>query len=143
MRRTLAERIAAFEASDVYPVVTAEFCAGRDPAAVAEAVLAGGAKVIQIREKTMPDGAFLKLLRRVRLIADRYGALLIAEELGLEPADFWYAGDTGTDMRCASAAGMETIGVLWGYRPREELIASGARELAADPVELTDLVRRP
>ena len=79
MYRTLAERIAAFEASDVYPVVTAEFCAGRDPAAVAEAVLAGGAKVIQIREKTMPDGAFLELLRRVRRLADRYGALLIAD----------------------------------------------------------------
>ena len=80
MPRTLAERIAAFEASDVYPVVTAEFCAGRDPAAVAEAVLAGGAKVIQIREKTMPDGEFLQLLRRVRILADRYGALLIADD---------------------------------------------------------------
>ena len=35
---------------------------------------------------------------------------------------------------------METVGVLWGFRPREELVASGAKHLIAEPRELLDLV---
>ena len=77
---SLAECIARFESSDVYPVVTSAFCAGRNPCDVADAILAGGARVIQIREKEMPDGPFCELLRAVRVIADKYGALLIADD---------------------------------------------------------------
>lgn len=68
------------------------------------------------------------------------GALRIAKELGLTPGDFWYVGDTGTDMCCGNAAGMATVGVLWGFRPQEELIASGAGHLIAHPLELLTLV---
>ena len=78
--RTLAERIEAFRLSDVYPVVTAEFCAGRSPEETAESILKGGAKILQIREKTMPDGDFLPLLKRIRTLAWEYGALLIADD---------------------------------------------------------------
>ena len=78
--RSLAERIALFESSDVYPVVTSDFCAGRNPCDVADAVLSGGARVIQIREKDMPDGPYFELLRACRAIADKYGALLIADD---------------------------------------------------------------
>ena len=70
---------------------------------------------------------------------DPAGALLIARKLGVDPADCLYVGDTSTDMNCGSAAGMETVGVLWGYRPREELTANGARRLISDPMELIDL----
>ena len=52
---TLNERVEAFRRTDVYPVVTSGFCAGRDPVAVAASLLAGGARILQIREKTMPD----------------------------------------------------------------------------------------
>lgn len=78
--RSLGERIALFEKSDVYPVVTSSFCAGRSPCDVADAVLSGGARVIQIREKEMPDGPYFELLRACRVIADKYGALLIADD---------------------------------------------------------------
>ncbi len=76
----------------------------------------------------------------VPLKPDPAGALLIAKELNLPPEAFLYVGDTGTDMSCGSAAGMETVGVLWGYRPREELIMNGARQLIAAPEELLPLV---
>lgn len=72
---------------------------------------------------------------------DPAGALLIAEELGLSPQAFLYVGDSGTDMRCGAAAGMDTVGVLWGFRPREELTAAGARYLAASPDEILDLIQ--
>ena len=42
------------------------------------------------------------------------GALLLAEELGVLPGDCLYIGDTDVDMETGRAAGMETVGVLWG-----------------------------
>ena len=77
---TLAERIEAFRSTDVYPVVTSEFCAGRPAADVAASILAGGARILQIREKTMPDRPFLDLLRQVRKLTWDHGALLIVDD---------------------------------------------------------------
>ncbi|MCR4886206.1 MAG: HAD family hydrolase [Clostridiales bacterium] len=71
---------------------------------------------------------------------DPAGALAIADGLGLSPRDFLYVGDSGTDMRCGAAAGMSTVGVLWGFRPREELDAAGAQFLIAEPAELLPLL---
>lgn len=76
----------------------------------------------------------------VPLKPDPAGALLIAQALSVDPADCWYVGDTSMDMNCGNAAGMETVGVLWGFRPREELIAGGAQHLIAEPRELLELV---
>lgn len=90
-----------------------------------------------------PDVRFAAIRGRVEgvpLKPDPTGALLIAQVLNLTPDDFWYVGDTSMDMNCGNAAGMETVGVLWGFRPREELVASGARRLIADPQELLQLV---
>ena len=89
-----------------------------------------------------PDVHFSIIRGRVEgvpLKPDPAGALAIAAELGLQPADCWYVGDTSTDMKCGSNAGMETIGVLWGYRPREELTANGARHLVSEPKEIVEL----
>jgi len=71
---------------------------------------------------------------------DPAGALKIAGKLGIAPGDFLYAGDTAADIRCARAAGMAAVGVLWGFRPREELAAAGADYLIAAPGELLDLL---
>lgn len=59
-------------------------------------------------------------------------ALEIAGRLGIPPAEFLFIGDTGIDMQAAEAAGMFPVGVLWGFRPAEELIAAGAKVLAVD-----------
>jgi phosphoglycolate phosphatase len=67
-------------------------------------------------------------------------ALDIASRLGLEPAALAFVGDSATDMRTAVNAGMEAIGVAWGYRDREELLAAGARRVAADCAELLALL---
>jgi phosphoglycolate phosphatase len=67
---------------------------------------------------------------------DPSGALEIAREAGLSPVEFVYLGDTDTDMRTAVAAGMHPVGALWGFRPAEELLGHGAKELIAKPGEL-------
>lgn len=51
-----------------------------------------------------------------------------------------YVGDTDTDMRTGRNAGVRTIGCLWGFRDRDELLASGADALAASPRDLPSLI---
>ncbi len=90
-----------------------------------------------------PDVSFSVIRGRtegIPLKPDPTGALLIAQAFGAAPADCLYVGDTGTDMTCGKNAGMETVGVLWGYRPREELTANGARHLISEPMELLALL---
>lgn len=71
---------------------------------------------------------------------DPAGALAVADEMGLAPADFLYLGDTGTDMHCAVNAGMHPVGVLWGFREEKELRESGAKAVIAEPMELMELL---
>ena len=71
---------------------------------------------------------------------DPAGALRIMETLGLKKEDVWYVGDTGTDIQCGNAAGLDTVGVLWGFRPRRELEENGAKELVSSPMEFMRLV---
>jgi phosphoglycolate phosphatase len=67
---------------------------------------------------------------------DPSAALEIARGLGILPADFIFLGDSGVDMQTAAAAGMFAVGALWGFRSAEELLAAGARLLAAEPAGL-------
>jgi phosphoglycolate phosphatase len=75
---------------------------------------------------------------------DPSGALEVSEALKIAPSHFLYVGDTDTDMRTASAAGMWGLGALWGFRDAQELTAAGAKALLASPEELLDyLPHRP
>jgi phosphoglycolate phosphatase len=67
---------------------------------------------------------------------DPAGALEIARSLDFPPESFLYLGDTGIDMKTANAARMFAVGVLWGFRPREELQNHGAQALIEKPEEL-------
>lgn len=44
----------------------------------------------------------------------------------LEPCDAVMVGDSGIDIRTAIAAGIDSIGVSWGFRFADELYAAGA-----------------
>lgn len=74
---------------------------------------------------------------------DPAGALAAAQALNLMPQDILYVGDTSIDMRTARAAGMDAVGVLWGFRDAEELHAAGAARLISDPAELVPLALSP
>lgn len=49
------------------------------------------------------------------------GVLYLAEKLGVSIDEVVYVGDTSTDMMTGTNAGAFTVGVLWGFRDREEL----------------------
>ena len=64
----------------------------------------------------------------------------VMQEFGARGEDCVYVGDTDTDMRTGKNANLYTIGVLWGFRGREELEASGADVIAATPAELYNFI---
>ena len=70
---------------------------------------------------------------------DPAAALLVGERLGVPPERIAYLGDSGIDMRTATAAGMTAIGVSWGFRTRDELVENGATAVLEHPLELLEL----
>lgn len=64
------------------------------------------------------------------------------EELGIEPEKCMYVGDTNVDMKTGKGAGVFTVGVLWGFRDREELEENGADCIISHPSELEQLWKR-
>lgn len=65
---------------------------------------------------------------------DPKGAIRIANKLNLMPDQCLYCGDTNVDVQCAKNAGMASVGVTWGFRPREEL--ASATYLADAPQDI-------
>lgn len=68
------------------------------------------------------------------------GALQIAKRCKISVKDCLYVGDTNTDMQTGKAAGMFTVGVLWGFRDKAELLENGADALVSHPNELLQYV---
>ena len=66
--------------------------------------------------------------------------LEIASHLGVKPDEVAYLGDTSVDMETAVHAGFLPVGVLWGFRPEEELVKIGAKVLLKAPLELLEKV---
>ncbi len=73
---------------------------------------------------------------------DPNGAIEIAEELSIPPAQILYLGDTGVDMKTAVSAGMHPVGVLWGFRAKDELVENGAKDLIDKPDDLLQILKR-
>ena len=78
--RTLSERLEIFKSSDLYPVVSSEFCNGRDVCDIVAGIASAGAKIVQIREKNISDCAMFELVQKCKLITDRYPMLLIVDD---------------------------------------------------------------
>lgn len=72
----------------------------------------------------------------IRRKPDPSGVYKILEKLQLKKEDVLYVGDSCVDMDTGKAAGVMTVGVLWGFRDREELEEHGADALVAKADEL-------
>ncbi len=66
--------------------------------------------------------------------------LVIAQNLSVKPAEIVYIGDSSVDMQTAVNAGMLPVGVLWGFRSKEELLENGAELLLTKPADLLSKV---
>ena len=67
-------------------------------------------------------------------------ALAICKNWNLKPEEVIFVGDSDIDMRTAVNANMFPVGVTWGYRTEEELLASGAKMVIRHPLELIEIL---
>lgn len=77
----------------------------------------------QVKRKPAPDSVFEAL-----------------RQLGSDPKQSIYVGDSETDVRTAKNAGLPCIGVTWGFRSRQVLRDEGADYLIDTPKELLTLI---
>lgn len=78
---------------------------------------------------------------RIPIKPDPAGVYEIIKEFGVKKEECLYFGDTNTDMMTGHNAGLYTVGVTWGFRPRaelEEYKADCIIDSAADIPGLTD-----
>ena len=78
--RSLQEKTDLFQKSDLYPVVSSEFCNGRNVCDIVADIASGGAKIVQIREKNLPDSIVFDLVKKCRIITDKFNMLLIVDD---------------------------------------------------------------
>jgi len=60
----------------------------------------------------------------------------VLNQTGISKIETLYVGDTAVDMETAQNAGLRKIGVLWGFREKEELVSAGADILVENPEEI-------
>ena len=70
------------------------------------------------------------------------GPLAIADEMGLAPSEIAFVGDSDVDIKTGINAGMTSIGVLWGFRTKEQLTDAGAVLLVETAQEFVSLIKQ-
>lgn len=70
------------------------------------------------------------------------GAIDIANKLDINPAEIYFIGDTPTDINTAKNANMKSIGVAWGFRPKEELLDAGADYIVESCEDLLKFIQQ-
>lgn len=95
--------------------------------------------VDEVLPNFFPDGFFKYVYGSqsgMPLKPDPAAVLDIMEKENVKPSEVLYVGDTGVDMQTGKNANALTIGVLWGFRGKDELIKNGADEIIEKPEEL-------
>ena len=66
----------------------------------------------------------------------------ILEELGVFADETAWVGDTSTDIETSKNLGAAlAIGVIWGFRKKEELVSSGADVIVSEPCDIYRAVK--
>ncbi|MBN1131456.1 MAG: HAD family hydrolase [Bacteroidales bacterium] len=71
---------------------------------------------------------------------DPLAALALAEEMGLDPGEIMFIGDSGNDMITARRGGFVPVGVLWGYGTERDIREGGAEFVIRKPEELIPIL---
>ena len=64
----------------------------------------------------------------------------VLEQLGVDPSDAVYIGDSDVDVQTAENSGLDGIYVEWGFRGRDFLIEHGAQTICSTPEEVQELI---
>lgn len=64
----------------------------------------------------------------------------LMEKLGANRETTLFVGDSNVDIQTGKNGGLDTCGVLWGFRSREELEKEGADHIIGSPARLVEIV---
>ncbi len=95
---------------------------------------------VDMVSRLFPTIQFTSILGQRNGIAhkpDPAGAIEIAGDFGLNPADCVIIGDSTMDIETAHNAGMDSIAVTWGFHDRERLTESEPGKIVENPAEIT------
>lgn len=65
---------------------------------------------------------------------------MVMQQLGVQPEQVLYVGDSGTDMQTAKNASLYAVGVTWGFRSKEVLLEYGADILVHRPEQILQIL---
>lgn len=71
---------------------------------------------------------------------DKQLTLKIIEQMGVKPNECLFVGDSNVDIITAHNSGTVSVGVLWGFRTKEELLESGAEHIVSNAFEICDII---
>ncbi len=72
---------------------------------------------------------------------DPFAANLIAEKFNINNQDVLFVGDSYVDIKTGKAAGMQTLGVTWGYGKLEPMKEAGCSDFIATTNELLGFIK--
>ncbi len=72
---------------------------------------------------------------------DPKSVMHLLDTIDVRPEKALYVGDSEPDILTARNAGIESVGVLWGYRSREKLLAAGADNIVEKPEDILTIIK--
>ncbi|MBQ2933752.1 MAG: HAD family hydrolase [Clostridia bacterium] len=64
-----------------------------------------------------------------------------AKQLGVDTVECLFVGDSGVDCQTGVNCGAVSVGVLWGFRERDELLENGAKYVIDDPNSIIEIIK--
>lgn len=71
---------------------------------------------------------------------DPAGIYYLLEKMGVPKTECLYIGDSEVDVATGIAAGVRSVGVEWGFRPRQVLVEAGAEHIISTPDQLLQFI---
>lgn len=90
-----------------------------------------------------PNTSFIEVLGQREGIPTKPNPFILSEILkkaGVQAKEALYVGDSDVDMQTGKNAGIESIGVTWGFRPRKELEDMAPLGIIDEPIELLNFI---
>ncbi len=98
---------------------------------------------LKVVEKLFPEKTFDTVYGKIEGFPTKPDSALtlrVIAEMGVKPEETVFIGDSGMDAKTAVNAGCRGIGVLWGFRTRNELIENGADFTVKKPMEILKII---
>ena len=64
-----------------------------------------------------------------------------ARQLGVDTTECLFVGDSGVDCQTGVNCGAVSVGVLWGFRERDELLENGAKYIIDKPYSIVEIIK--